>query len=78
MFCSHSDGGKIWDINSIVGGDVLISCTHIGKDKNRLMFRFSFHTAFIEKGRLTLTAADLDGVKAKTAYASASPLSLAH
>jgi hypothetical protein len=71
LFCPHSDGGKIWDINCIVQGDVLISCTHLGgKDKNRLIFRFSFHTAFIAQGRLTLAATDLDGVKPKFAYGS--------
>lgn len=61
----HSDGGKLWDVHCIVSGDTLISCTHYDKKKPVLMFRFSFHTAFISGGKLRLHKEDLDGIKDK-------------
>jgi hypothetical protein len=62
-FFRPSDGGKVWDVNALVRGDTLISCKHVEGGKAPLMFRFSFHTAFINQERLFLPKEELDGMK---------------
>ena len=42
-------------------GDVIVICKHIGNQTKRLMFRFSFHTAFVQD-KFILTRNQLDGL----------------
>jgi hypothetical protein len=67
----------IWDVDCMVKGDVLIKFYHLKENKEKVldktkegskkkfeqsMFRFSFHTAFVEleQGGLILKKGDLD------------------
>eukprot|EP01091_Cochliopodium_minus_P018634 TRINITY_DN7614_c0_g1_i1.p1 TRINITY_DN7614_c0_g1~~TRINITY_DN7614_c0_g1_i1.p1 ORF type:complete len:679 (-),score=154.91 TRINITY_DN7614_c0_g1_i1:367-2403(-) len=60
-FISKSDGDIFWYPNCLMKGDIIVICKHMGNHTKRLMFRFSFHTAFV-KEKFILTKNQLDGL----------------
>lgn len=61
MIQKHSDVIKI-DIQCLVEGDVVLECLHLDIDTERevMMFRIMFNTAFIRSNILMLNCDNLD------------------
>ncbi|ELR15027.1 Protein-tyrosine-phosphatase [Acanthamoeba castellanii str. Neff] len=60
------DSSIVMDLNVPIAGDVLIRVYHfqdllIGKSYPRLIFRYGFHTSFVEENRLMIPMTELDG-----------------
>mmetsp|Transcript_35767 Transcript_35767/g.89747 ORF Transcript_35767/g.89747 Transcript_35767/m.89747 type:complete len:867 (-) Transcript_35767:163-2763(-) len=64
-YYTPDNGAVEWEVNCVVESDVPMKCVHKEKGKKAVkLFRFSFHTAFVEEAEaLVLRKDDLDDVK---------------
>lgn len=69
-FYSVNDPCVIWDLSVVVQADILlvISKYKEGLRKPKKAIRFSFHTAFMSEGEITLDASDMDAQGGKKKY----------